>query len=145
MAEHPLAVIQETDPVFFDHLSQAHRFVFTDGALALVLVSLLLGKPFRVGLSFSYVGSLLFLAVFGSIFAFGAYLRLVGKIGVDKAAYVMLLTPIIALLLSTVFEDYRWPLAAFFGLLCIVIGNLLIMKKTAGRRRKPAPEEILDR
>ncbi len=33
MAEHPLAVIQETDPVFFDHLSQAHRFVFTDGAL----------------------------------------------------------------------------------------------------------------
>ncbi len=32
-----------------------------------------------------------------------------------------------------------------FGMLCIVIGNLLIMKKTAGRRRKPAPEEILDR
>ena len=121
---------------------QTNAFGMLYGALAMALVSLLLGKPFRVDLSFAYVGSLLFLSVFGSIFAFGAYLRLVGKIGVDKAAYVMLLTPIIALLLSTIFEDYRWPLAAFFGLLFIVIGNLLIMRKTAGRRRKPVPEEI---
>jgi alkylhydroperoxidase/carboxymuconolactone decarboxylase family protein YurZ len=33
MAQHPLAVIQEKDPAFFDHLSKAHRFVFSDGAL----------------------------------------------------------------------------------------------------------------
>jgi alkylhydroperoxidase/carboxymuconolactone decarboxylase family protein YurZ len=30
---HPLAVIQETDPAFFDHLAEAQRFVFSDGAL----------------------------------------------------------------------------------------------------------------
>lgn len=121
---------------------QTNAFGMLYGALALALISLLLGKPFRVDLSFSYVGSLLYLSIFGSIFAFGAYLSLVGKIGVDKAVYVMLLTPIIALLLSTIFEDYSWPLAAFFGLLCIVVGNLLIMKKTTGRGRKPVPEEI---
>ena len=113
------------------------------GALTgLAVVFVALGKPFRVELSFAYAGSLIYLAVFGSIFAFGAYLRLLGSIGVDKAAYLMLVTPIIALLLSTIFEGYRWPLTSFFGLFCIVFGNLLIMKKAPGRGRKSASEEI---
>jgi drug/metabolite transporter (DMT)-like permease len=117
---------------------QTNAFGMLYGALAMGAVSLLLGKPFRLDPSASYLGSLLFLAVFGSIFAFGAYLRLVGKIGVDRAAYVMLLTPVIALLLSTLFEGYRWPPTSYLGLLAILLGNLLIMRGSPGWRRKQA-------
>jgi drug/metabolite transporter (DMT)-like permease len=114
---------------------QTNAFGMLYSALAMTVVSLLLGRSFRPELSFPYLGSLVYLSVFGSILAFGTYLRLVGSIGVDKAAYVMLLTPIIALLLSTIFEGYRWPVSAFIGLICILLGNLLIMKKTPFRRR----------
>jgi drug/metabolite transporter (DMT)-like permease len=121
---------------------QTNAFGMLYGALGLALVFVTLGKPFRVELSFAYAGSLLYLAVFGSIFAFGAYLRLLGSIGVDKAAYLMLVTPVIALLLSTIFEGYSWPLTSFLGLFCIVFGNLLIMKKPPGQGRKPVIQEI---
>gem|GEM_PF-5105666 len=60
----------------------------------------------KITLFFSYIGSMIYLAVFGYIIAFTSYLTLLGKIGADRAAYVMLVFPIIALILSTLFEDY---------------------------------------
>jgi drug/metabolite transporter (DMT)-like permease len=56
-------------------------------------------------------------------------LTLLGKIGPDRAAYVMLVFPIIALLLSTFFEDYTWNLFALLGFGLITAGNFLMLKK----------------
>jgi drug/metabolite transporter (DMT)-like permease len=44
--------------------------------------------------------SLVYLAVVASVIGFGVYLKLVGNIGADKASYVNIFTPTIALLLS---------------------------------------------
>ena len=73
--------------------------------------------------------SLLYLSIFGSIIAFTCYLTLLGKIGADKAAYVTLIIPVIALILSTIFEEYTWTLYAFVGVALILIGNMLVFKK----------------
>jgi drug/metabolite transporter (DMT)-like permease len=108
---------------------QTNVFGMMYGALFMLIISLIMGKPFDFEFSFAYISSLLYLALFGSIIAFTCYLTLLGKIGADKAAYVMLIIPVIALILSTIFEEYRWTNYAFIGVVLILIGNMLVLKK----------------
>lgn len=68
----------------------------------------------------SYMGALLYLALFGSVIAFGAYFTLVGRIGPGKAAYSTLLFPLVALSISTVYEGYVWHINGIVGLLLIL-------------------------
>ena len=67
--------------------------------------------------------------MFGSVIAFGAYMRLLTQIGADKSAYVVLVYPVVALLISTVFEGYQWSLAAVIGVMFVLIGNAVAMGK----------------
>lgn len=76
-----------------------------------------------------YVGSLVYLALFGSVIAFGCYLTLVGNIGADRAAYATLLFPIVALAISTVWEDYQWTRSAAIGVGLIMLGNMWMLQK----------------
>ena len=61
--------------------------------------------------------------------AFGCYLTLVGSIGAARASYATLLFPIIALIISTVFEGYQWSLPAVAGVAVILAGNALSLSK----------------
>ena len=74
-----------------------------------------------------YVLSLLYLAAFGSVMAFAAYLTLLGKIGAARAGYVGVAVPVVALLLSTVFEHYHWTLPALAGAALCIAGNVLVL------------------
>jgi drug/metabolite transporter (DMT)-like permease len=65
--------------------------------------------------------------VFGSVIAFGCYMTLITRIGADRAAYALVINPIIALLLSTFFEGYTWTSAAAMGVILIVIGNVIVL------------------
>jgi len=107
---------------------QTNAFGMAYGTLLLLGISTALGKPFGFSLSPAYVGSLVYLAVFGSIVAFGCYLTLLGRVGADRAAYVTLLIPVVALLASTLFEGYRWSFQALLGLPLVLAGNLLILQ-----------------
>lgn len=108
---------------------QTNAFGMFYGACFMLIISLIMGKPFDFEVSFAYISSLLYLAIFGSIVAFGCYLTLIGKIGADKTAYVTLVIPVIALILSTIFEEYRWSIYALAGVFFILIGNILVLKK----------------
>ncbi|OYX40376.1 MULTISPECIES: DMT family transporter [unclassified Sphingomonas] len=60
-----------------------------------------------------YLFGLLYLGVFASAIAFTLYFGVLRIIGPAKAAYSSVIVPVIAMLLSTLFEGYRWsPLAA---------------------------------
>jgi len=74
-----------------------------------------------------YLGPMLYLTVFGSVIAFGCYMLLIGRIGADYAAYVMLLMPVVALIISTFFESYQWTASAVFGVIVVLSGNLVIL------------------
>jgi drug/metabolite transporter (DMT)-like permease len=102
------------------------------GTLLMLMVALVTGKEFELVLSTPYVTALVYLAVFGSIVAFGCYLSLVGRIGADRAAYATLLFPIVALLFSTIWENYHWTSEAVTGVALILLGNLLMVKKSPG-------------
>jgi drug/metabolite transporter (DMT)-like permease len=77
----------------------------------------------------NYYYSLIYLIVFGSVLAFGAYMQLVKQMGSDKAAYVVLVYPIVALILSTIFEGYQWQAEAFIGVVVVLLGNAIAMGK----------------
>ncbi|AUO64425.1 EamA family transporter [Citrobacter freundii complex sp. CFNIH2] len=109
------------------------------GTLLIAMIALLRGDNFTPQWTFSYLGALLYLAVFGSVIAFGAYFTLVGRIGPSNAAYSTLLFPLVALSFSTVYEGYIWQMNAVVGLLLILSGNLVMFARPpALLRRKMA-------
>ncbi len=66
------------------------------------------------------------------------YLTLIKRIGVDRAGYVGVAIPIVALLLSTLFEDLRWDVFMVLGVLFCVAGNVLILRDSARAKLTPA-------
>ncbi|NIF79279.1 EamA family transporter [Paraburkholderia sp. Cy-641] len=100
------------------------------GAGILTIGSVFAGYSFAPDLSPRYLGALAYLAVFGSVIGFTAYLMLVGRMGPERAAYCTVLFPIVALAASTIFEGYRWSALAVVGLLLVVAGNLVAFDLT---------------
>jgi len=98
------------------------------GALAMYLAALVAGVPIAVEWTAAYMLSLFYLAIFGSVIAFWAYLTLVGRMGADRAGYSNLVFPLVALAISTVMENYQWTLPALLGLATVMIGNWLVMR-----------------
>ena len=108
-------------------LVQSNAFSMLYGSLILISYIALSDVSFSFNSSFSYVVSLVYLALVASVIGFGVYLKLVGNIGADKASYVNIFTPTIALLLSTFFEGYEWSLVGLIGVLLIIIGNIIVL------------------
>ena len=69
---------------------------------------------------------MLYLSVFGSAAGFLAYLALVARIGPERAAYTTVLSPAIALAISSLFEGYRLSAWALIGAPLILIGDVVI-------------------
>ena len=82
--------------------------------------------PFNFDTSSLYVGSLIYLAIFGSIIAFGCYLTLVGEIGSDKAACASSLFPVVTVLISAYAENFVLNGRLLIALSVILLGNYLI-------------------
>ncbi len=109
---------------------QTNAWGMAYGALIMTIYALFSGVSFDYDPAPAYSLSLIYLAVFGSILAFGSYLTLVGRIGADKAAYAAVLFPVIALGLSTLFEEYQWTLRALFGFALVLLGNYIVLSRS---------------
>lgn len=108
---------------------QTNAYGMLYGAIFMFALALFRGAEFQIELSLGYVLSLLYLAIFGSVIAFGSYLTLLGRIGLDRAAYVTVLFPVIALLLSTLFEGLTWGYLQLAGVVLVLIGNAVVLNK----------------
>jgi drug/metabolite transporter (DMT)-like permease len=75
-----------------------------------------------------YLAGTLYLGVLGSALAFTIYFQLIRVIGPAKAAYTSVLIPVIAMLLSTIFEGYRWSLLAAAGALLVMAGLVIALR-----------------
>ena len=78
-----------------------------------------------------YWAGLAYLALAASGVAFSLYYRLIRRIGPGPAAYTSVLVPVIALLLSTIFEHYRWELRSASGAALALVGVIIAI---GGRR-----------
>jgi drug/metabolite transporter (DMT)-like permease len=106
---------------------QMNAFGMLYGALLVALFALVSRQTFLFEWSPRYILSLAYLTLFGSILAFGAFLVLLGKIGADRAGYVTVAIPIVALLLSSLFEGLRWHATLVIGILLCLAGNIAIL------------------
>lgn len=101
------------------------------GAVLTFIVALVSGHEFNFDATFTYIASLTYLAIFGSVIAFGAYLTLLGRIGAHKAGYATVMFPVVALFLSFAFEGLKPDLAIVIGATLVLLGNSLVLKKDA--------------
>ena len=60
--------------------------------------------------------------------AFGVYFTLLGRIGAARAGYTTVMYPVVALVMSTIAEGYRWSLLSGLGLAAVLLGNLLVLR-----------------
>jgi drug/metabolite transporter (DMT)-like permease len=104
------------------------------GTLGLAVIAALRGTTVAFDPRWPYVLSLLYLSLAGTALAFGLYLALIKRIGASRAAYSSVLFPVVALVVSTLFERYAWSLPAVVGLGVLVAGNALALGG-AGRGR----------
>jgi len=97
------------------------------GGLAALVIALALGRRWSIELSAPYLLSLLYLSLLGTVITFAGWLTLVGRIGVARASYVGVMAPIVALLVSTLFEGFSWQLLTLLGVAISVTGNVLVL------------------
>ena len=106
---------------------QVHGWAMLYGAIVVGLYAVLTGDRLSFDWSPSYVLSLLYLALLGSVVAFDAYVTLMGRIGAGRVGYTSVAIPIVAVLLSTLFEDLQWQFAMVVGIGLCLAGNWLVL------------------
>lgn len=107
---------------------QATAYGMAYGSIIMFIIALALGKPITFDTSNEYVFSLIYLIIFGSVIAFSTYLTLISRIGPDKAAYAIVLVPVVAVTISTILEGFEFTVFTALGMLLLLAGNYFALK-----------------
>ncbi|MFT3734531.1 MAG: EamA family transporter [Rhodocyclaceae bacterium] len=108
-------------------------FAMLMGGASALLLAVLTGQTLAFDLRAPYVASLLYLALFGSVLAFLAYFTLIGRIGAGRAGYMAVAVPILALIMSGLFEGLQWTGWTVAGIACAVLGNVVMLHRPAAK------------
>ncbi|MGF1625399.1 MAG: DMT family transporter [Alphaproteobacteria bacterium] len=106
----------------------ANGFSMTYGAGLVAAYAAVVGSTPTLDVNPTYLGSLAYLILFGTIIGFYCYLTLLGRIGAARTAYTTVLIPLIALAVSAMFEGYQWTPVAAGGVLLVLAGNVLALR-----------------
>jgi drug/metabolite transporter (DMT)-like permease len=103
------------------------------GALFDAALAWITSGPPVLPLDARYLGGVAYLALVGSVVTFPLYFQLIREIGPGRAAYNGVMVPVVAMILSTVFEGYRWSWLAAAGAGLALLGLVVAL-----RARNPA-------
>lgn len=106
------------------------------GAITTTVIALAMGHSFALPAVLSWWLSLVYLAVAGSVVSFACYLTLQERLGPGPSGAIGVMTPLLALAVSLVFEGYRPGAVTALGVLLAVAGNVLMLR---GVRNQCAP------
>lgn len=110
-------------------IMQANAWGMLYGAILNTAIAAAQGKAFIFDTAPAYTISLLYLAVIGSVVAFGCYLTLLGRIGMERAGYASVLIPVVALAMSVLLEGMQLSINLLAGLALAVAGNVFVLKR----------------
>ncbi len=97
------------------------------GVLIQCLIIFCLGETLMWDERPTYLLSLIYLAVFGSVVAFLSLFDVLKNLGPTRAGYISLLMPVVALVISTFFEDFIWAPEKFLGVTCVLGGKVVML------------------
>jgi drug/metabolite transporter (DMT)-like permease len=101
------------------------------GSALLIVFALVTGRALTFEPTPRYVLSLLYLACIGSVLAFLLYYGLARRRGYTVSSYILALTPIIAMAMSSLFEGKSWGLAGLAGAGLALTGQWLLLRVQA--------------
>jgi drug/metabolite transporter (DMT)-like permease len=120
------------------------------GTVAMILMMLYTDVNLVIPTSRSYWISLSYVAVFGTVIAFASYFMLLRNIGPEKASYVIVLFPVVAIIISIIVEDFQITGYVLGGILLVGLGNLIVLvpnnrlpKFKAKKVRRPISTEFV--
>jgi drug/metabolite transporter (DMT)-like permease len=102
------------------------------GALSMLAV-LALGQGLALPSAPSWWASLGYLSIAGSVIAFACFLELQQRVGVGAASTIGVMTPVLALVISALFEGFRPVALTWLGAALAVAGNVLILRRVGAR------------
>ena len=100
------------------------------GAVLLAAFATMTGRPWTFDVRPGYVASLVYLAVAASVIAFLLYFGLARRRGYTTAAYILSLTPVLAVAMSTWFEGKTWSRWGVIGIGLVLAGQGLLLRAT---------------
>lgn len=112
------------------------------GAVFSFGLALVQGISFHIDFSIPYLAGMAYLAIIASCITFFMYFSLVQRIGAPSASYTMALVPVVALLLSAIFENLALDAYLVIGGLAVFAGNILVLSNQ-GRKMRPFARKII--
>jgi len=112
-------------------LGAATAWAMAYGAALLSIFVTLSGRAWSFDARATYVLSLLYLTGLGSVVALLLYFGIARRRGYTLAAYVTALTPLIAMLMSSLFEAKSWHALALVGVAFVILGQWLLLRRRA--------------
>ena len=103
------------------------------GALASALLAAALGRPWSLPTNAGWWISLGYLALAGSVMTFACFLTLQERLGPGPTGTIGVMTPLLALAVSLLFEGYRPEPITFLGAALAVAGNVAMLRPTMVR------------
>jgi len=103
-------------------------WAFLFGAMADFVIARVISGPPVFDWSPGYIGGVAYLAIIGSVVTFPLYNLLLREMGPGRAAYSGVLVPVVAMLLSTAFESYRWSLLNAGGAVLSLVGLVVALQ-----------------
>tara|TARA_B100000795_G_C22799661_1_gene441171 strand:- start:1802 stop:2683 length:882 start_codon:yes stop_codon:yes gene_type:complete len=110
-------------------LIQTIAYAMFYGSIVTLMITQIKGTELLFEYNFRYMASLAYLSIVGSIFAFIFYLRLLENVGAGRAGYVGVVMPVLALLISTIFENLEWHADLIIGLPVLLAGAVLVINQ----------------
>lgn len=98
------------------------------GTIADFALAYVTAGPLELPVRASFWFGIAWLALAGSVVTFPLHYTMVREIGAGRAAYNGIVTVIVAMLLSTIFENYRWNGLTVSGAILAVIGLVIALR-----------------
>ena len=99
------------------------------GAIACLGIALARGQSFALPSAVSWWVTLAYLVLAGSILTFACFLTLQDRIGPGPTGSIGVMTPLLALLVSIAFENFRPTALTLGGAALAVVGNAMMLRR----------------
>lgn len=108
-------------------IMQGNAWGMLYAGIFLFIYALINGAEFSLDTRLPYIASLLYLSIFGTVVAFACYFALLKDIGPEKASYTVVLFPLVAVVLSMMFENFVWQTNTIVGFVLVLTGNVVVL------------------